>query len=345
MLPTPWLVTIAAIGAAGGAEPEMCTRILYQSGANDVIGGRSMDWAEDTRTNLWSFPRGMARDGAAGPGSIRWVANHGSVIATIYDVATVDGMNDAGLVGNALYLAESDYGAAPREGQDLISVGAILQYALDMFGTVADAAEWYAQDSVHIVAPPLPGGKAASGHLALSDPSGDSAVIEYLDGRPVVHHGAQYTVMTNSPTYDQQLAITDYWKTVGGMAFLPGTNRAADRFARASFNLNATPHFGDARTALAAVLSQVRSVSVPLGIADPERPNIASTIWRSVTDHSRRRYYYDSALNPSVFWVDVDKLNLAEGAPVGRLWLEDHPILAGEVSAQFAPAEPFAFLG
>ena len=323
----------------------MCTRILYQSGANDVIGGRSMDWAEDTRTNLWSFPRGMARDGAAGPGSIRWVANHGSVIATIYDVATVDGMNDAGLVGNALYLVESDYGAAPREGQDLISVGAILQYALDMFGTVADAAEWYAQDSVHIVAPPLPGGKAASGHLALSDPSGDSAVIEYLDGRAVVHHGAQYTVMTNSPTYDQQLAITDYWKTVGGMAFLPGTNRAADRFARASFNLNATPHFADARLALAAVLSQVRSVSVPLGIADPERPNIASTIWRSVTDHSRRRYYYDSALNPSVFWVDVDKLNLAEGAPVGRLWLEDHPILAGEVSAQFAPAEPFAFLG
>ena len=323
----------------------MCTRILYQSGANDVIGGRSMDWAEDTRTNLWSFPRGMARDGAAGPGSIRWVANHGSVIATIYDVATVDGMNDAGLVGNALYLAESDYGAAPREGQDLISVGAILQYALDMFGTVADAAEWYAQDSVHIVAPPLPGGKAASGHLALSDPSGDSAVIEYLDGRAVVHHGAQYTVMTNSPIYDQQLAITDYWKTVGGMAFLPGTNRAADRFARASFNLNATPHFTDARLALAAVLSQVRSVSVPLGIADPERPNIASTVWRSVTDHSRRRYYYDSALNPSVFWVDVDKLNLAEGAPVGRLWLEDHPILAGEVSAQFAPAEPFAFLG
>ena len=323
----------------------MCTRILYQSGANDVIGGRSMDWAEDTRTNLWSFPRGMARDGAAGPGSIRWVANHGSVIATIYDVATVDGMNDAGLVGNALYLVESDYGAAPREGQDLISVGAILQYALDMFGTVADAAEWYAQDSVHIVAPPLPGGKAASGHLALSDPSGDSAVIEYLDGRAVVHHGAQYTVMTNSPIYDQQLAITDYWKTVGGMAFLPGTNRAADRFARASFNLNATPHFTDARKALAAVLSQVRSVSVPLGIADPERPNIASTVWRSVTDHSRRRYYYDSALNPSVFWVDVDKLNLAEGAPVGRLWLEDHPILAGEVSAQFAPAEPFAFLG
>lgn len=323
----------------------MCTRVLYETGTNGFVVGRSMDWAEDTRTNLWAFPRGMERNGSAGPGSVTWTSLHGSVIATIYDVASVDGMNDAGLVGNALYLVESDYGAAPRAGQGLIAVGAILQYALDMFGTVAEAAAWFAQDPVHIAAPPLPNGKAAAGHLAFSDPSGDSAVVEYLGGRPVVHHSPRYAVMTNSPTYDQQLAISGYWETVGGLAFLPGTNRAADRFARASFNLNATPRFTDPRIALAAVLSQVRSVSVPLGIADPELPNIASTIWRTVADHANRLYFFDSAVSPSVFWVDLAKVNLAEGAPVGRLWLEEHPILAGEVSAQFAPSEPFTFLG
>ena len=40
--------------------------------------------------------------------------------------------------------------------------------------------------------------------------------------------------MTNSPSYDQQLAINTYWKDVGGLKFLPGTSRAADRFARMS---------------------------------------------------------------------------------------------------------------
>jgi hypothetical protein len=38
--------------------------------------------------------------------------------------------------------------------------------------------------------------------------------------------------MTNSPTFDKQLALNQYWKDIGGRVFLPGTNRAADRFAR-----------------------------------------------------------------------------------------------------------------
>ena len=37
--------------------------------------------------------------------------------------------------------------------------------------------------------------------------------------------------MTNSPKYDQQLALNEYWKQIGGTVMLPGTNRAADRFA------------------------------------------------------------------------------------------------------------------
>lgn len=48
-----------------------------------------------------------------------------------------------------------------------------------------------------------------------------------------MHHGMQYQVMTNSPSYDQQLALNAYWESLGGLTFLPGINRAADRFARA----------------------------------------------------------------------------------------------------------------
>ena len=47
--------------------------------------------------------------------------------------------------------------------------------------------------------------------------------------------------MTNSPVYDQQLAINAYWESIGGTVMLPGTNRAADRFARASFYIKAIP--------------------------------------------------------------------------------------------------------
>ena len=50
----------------------------------------------------------------------------------------------------------------------------------------------------------------------LADATGDSAIFEYIDGKLVVHHGKQYSVMTNDPPYDQQLALNGYWQEVGG---------------------------------------------------------------------------------------------------------------------------------
>ena len=151
-----------------------CTRFIYETGTDSYIVGRSMDWAEDPATDLWSFPKGLKRDGGAGPGSVEWTSKHGSVISSFYNIATVDGMNDAGLVANALYLVESDYGDAKASGKPLISVGAWTQYALDNFSTVAEAVDALSHDPFAVVAPDLPGGKKAGGHLALADASGDS---------------------------------------------------------------------------------------------------------------------------------------------------------------------------
>jgi penicillin V acylase-like amidase (Ntn superfamily) len=85
-------------------------------------------------------------------------------------------------------------------------------------------------------------------------------------------------------------------------------------------------------------------LSVPLGLADPDRPNIAATIWRTVSNAGARRYFFESSFSPTIFWVDLDKLNLAPGATPAKLELEDRPIIAGEASGKFTPAEPFKFL-
>ena len=78
-------------------------------------------------------------------------------------------------------------------------------------------------------------------NISISDTTVDSALVEYIGGKQVIHHGRPYQVMTNSPVFDQQLALNAYWKQIGGTVMLPGTNRAADRFARASFYVNAIP--------------------------------------------------------------------------------------------------------
>ncbi len=336
-----------ALGTAlsiGSLPAGACTRLLYETGTKSYMVGRSMDWMVDPKTDLWAFPKGMARDGGVGQGSIKWSAKHGSVISSFYNLATVDGTNDAGLVANVLYLVESDYGDPSASKKPKLSIGAWAQYILDNFGTVAEAVTALQKEPFAIVAPDLPDGHKAGGHMAIADASGDSAIFEYIGGKLVIHHGPQYRVMTNSPSYDQQLAINAYWSTVGGLQFLPGTARAADRFARMSWNLDAAAKESDPRLATAATFSLIRAISVPLGISDPQRPNIAATVWRTVSDQAAKRYYFESAYNPAIFWVDLDKVLPAAGAKPMKLDLSGRPMLSGEVSGNFVAAEPFKFL-
>lgn len=286
----------------------------------------------------------MNRDGGAGSNSFSWVSKYGSVCTSFYDGGTADGMNEAGLVGNMLYLVESVYPEPDSTGKPRMSVGAWLQYFLDEFSTVANAVAALQDPPFALVAPILPNGRVAAVHLALADAEGDSAILEYLDGKLVIHSGPQYCVLTNSPSYEQQLALNAYWDLIGGSHMLPGTISAPDRFVRLSYNLKSSPKYADRRLAVASVFSQMRSISVPLGMDDPEHPNIASTLWRTVSDQDAKRYYFESAIQPYIFWTDLDQLDLTPGAPVKSLDINGAKDLAGEVSNEFEPAEPFKWL-
>lgn len=347
----PLVLAMCAGFAAQVSPVAACTRAVLKLDDGTVLTGRSMDWMEEIENNLWVFPRGMKRDGAAGPGSITWESKYGSVITTIYEIATVDGINEKGLVANTLYLAESDYGAVGDKPPMCISMWA--QYVLDNYATVAEAVAALEKEPFRIIAPKLPDGSPATGHLALTDATGDSAIFEYIGGKLVIHHGPEYTVMTNSPEYSQQLAIEKYWSGVGGTNFLPGTARAADRFARAAFGISSVPRGVDknfikavpgedlAVQGVASMMSVIRSVSVPLGLTTPGEPNIASTIWRTVSDSKNLTYYYDAATVPNTFWLDLTKLDFSSGAGVKRLLLTGGKFYAGEASKHLEAAQAF----
>jgi penicillin V acylase-like amidase (Ntn superfamily) len=333
----------AVVSSLAPPVSDACTRCVYLGPKDVVVVARSMDWAEDPGTNVYCFPRGMKRDGAAGPKSIAWTSQYGSVVCAFYEVSTVDGMNERGLVANVLYLVESDYGK-PDGRKPTLSIAAWAQYVLDNFATVADAVEALREEPFVVIAPLLPNGRPGQGHLSLSDPTGDSAILEYVGGKLQIHHGRAYQVMTNSPTFDQQLALDTYWEQIGGLAMLPGTSRAADRFARASFYIKAIPQTDDPTKAVASVFSVIRGVSVPLGITTPGQPNIASTIWRTLYDHKNQVFYFDSATSPTVFWVPLADLDFKEGAPVRKLRVAGGKTYSGNAASEFKQANPFEFL-
>lgn len=340
------LVALLAASMLATPAADACTRAVYEGPNGRYLTGRTMDWKEDIGTNLWALPRGVARDGAAGPTSLRWTSRYGSLVATGYDIATADGLNEAGLMVNGQWMTESVYPKADGK-TPTIAISIFGQYLLDQFATVAEAVAWLRAHPLLVLTGEVPGqpGRLATMHFSLSDSSGDSAIVEWIDGRMVIHHDRAHRVMTNEPAFPEQLAITSYWREIGGVQFLPGTNRAADRFARASFYMDAVVKSDDPRVAAAATFSVMRNASVPLGITTPDRPNISSTRWRVVADHKDRLYYFESTVSPNIFWVDLKKLDFGPRAGVRKLDLgpDQSNLFAGEVSGRFRPAPMFRF--
>lgn len=280
----------------------------------------------------------MTRSGEAGARSLEWTSKYGSLIVSGYDIATVDGMNEAGLVANMLWMVATEY-----PGDDAVDL--VVALGTVFHGQLRHRGRYAGQ--------PLPSGVQGSADAAgaadhgasvLSDASGDNAILEWLDGELVIHHGPQYRVMTNDPPYDEQLALVSYWQGVNPHEVLPGTTRAADRFVRASTYIDVVVQSDNPRIA-AAAFSVIRNASVPYGIGMPEAPNLAATRWRGVADQKDWLFYVESAISPNVLWVDLKQLDFAEdsGVRMRDLGLDMANLQSCEVSGQFAAAEPFRF--
>ncbi len=338
------VAAISIIGVLGvSVQSDACTRAVYLGPDEMVVTGRTMDWKEDPQSNLYLFPRGIERRGGLTDNTIKWTSRYGSVVTAGYDIGVCDGMNEKDLMANLLFLSESDY-RRPDDSRPVMGLSIWTQYVLDNFATVEEAVAELSKELFRIDDPDLPNGAKSTLHLSVSDATGNSAIFEYIDGNLVIHQGRDCQVMTNSPTYDKQLTLNDYWKQIGGLVMLPGTNRASDRFVRASFYVKALPMTSNFRHAVAGVFSVMRNVSVPLGISVPDQPNIASTRWRTVADQKNRVYYFESTISPNIFWVDLRKADFSMGMPVKKLTLTNDEIYTGDAIDKFKASKPLDFM-
>ncbi len=307
----------------------------------NVLVARSMDWYEDTDTILAVRPRGVERQSMpttpTAPGGFTWTSQFGSVVALMYREAAVDGVNEAGFQVSGLYLSESEYGDRDPSRPGLELYWAI-QCLLDCFDNVDDAVTKIQGENVQLIVKEL-GGKPGTGHLALADKDGNSAIIEFRDGKAVVHKGKQYTVMANSPWYDEQLELKERYEGLGGDQPLPGGADSPDRFARASYYSAQLPSTSDAREAAAYMFSVIRNASAPFGTADEVRPHISTTRWRTVADLTEGRYFHESTTSPNVVWVELSQLDFSEGNPELRLDVARDPDHVGNVTGEFVPAD------
>lgn len=323
-----------------------CSRILWNNNGLAIVVGRTMDWPESTEPVLTVFPRGMERNGGMvgddiliAENAAKWTSRHGSLVTTIYGIGTADGVNEKGLAGHMLYLNAADFG--PRDsGRPGVHGGLWLQYLLDNAADVKEALAL--QETIQVVKAEANGHKT-NVHLAIEDASGDSAIIEFIDGKPVIHHGPEYRIMTNDPAYDEQLALLkqqDFSRPSSEMA-LPGNVNPRDRFQRAAYYSALLPEPKNEQEAIAGILAIARNVSVPFG-APYKGFGIYNTEYRTAINLTSRRYFFELTTSPNVIWADLDGFDLEPGSPV--MTLDPANIeLSGNVTASFAKTEKAPF--
>jgi penicillin V acylase-like amidase (Ntn superfamily) len=350
------VATAAVVSLTLPAAAEACTRVLWNDNEFAVMASRSMDWVGSSQPRLTVLPRGMDRQGGVflgkpvvGVNPATWTSRHGSLVVTAMNAGTADGMNERGLGVHGLWLNATDYG--PRD-PSRAGVQATLwtQYVLDNAATVEEAIAL--QSAIQPIDVSLSADDGAQVRvplaLAVEDASGDSAIMQYIDGELIIHHGPQYRVLSNDPPYDEALAeLAKYdFTNATRLVPLPGNTNSLDRFIRANFYsefLRKTQP-RTTREAVASLLSVARNVSDPIGSPYDEPGYVDETDYRTLADLTNRVFYIELSRGLALLRTDMKRLDFSKGAPVLQL-NPQNPRLEGNVTDDYTKPRVPPFSG
>lgn len=345
---------LAAPFALEAEKLSACSLVFVNDRKIAKIVVRSMDLPVvlPERPKLFVFPRGLARNsqGSVLPGvkgkfegvgadTLSWTSKFGSAAVVSFEGAASDGVNEKGLAAHLLVLDETEL--EPPDDRPVLPDTHWAQYVLDNFATVAETVEAHRAGKFRVAAAwstDLGLSKHLSTHLAVQDPSGDSAIIEYVAGKLVIHHGPEYRVMTNDPPYDEMMRRVKQYSAFGGTSPLPGDIEPEQRFVRLAAYYKYLPDPKNYTDSVAGAMSLLRIAQVPF--RDPTRGQggdadfwaAVQTNWVAAADLTNGVYYVNSAATPSLTWLELKKADFSAGAPL--LFLDPHDPKVGGDAAQ-----------
>jgi penicillin V acylase-like amidase (Ntn superfamily) len=333
---TTLLQILVVAGVLNLTPAQSCTRFTYEGADGNVLTGRNFDWDRGFNNDLWVLPAGLKRSGQAGrsaadpfhgPNDLPWVSKYGSIVVAS-NGGIGEGMNVKGLSGSFNMDVFAEYPKPSPDRKD-VNVAFLLQYLLDNFATVDEAIK--ALDTINVIPMPvkLPNGAGYNLILAITDASGDNAVIQWEKGTAKIYHGKQYNVMTNESSrpalnYGDMQAVREYYRGINSVAkatvSLPGSYSSEDRIARIGYYLDNTPKASDIDEARAWTFRILRSAATGMPFPEFNIPTAFTTTgWGAVADLKKKRYYIDVPQLLAPYYVDLEKFDLNPGAPMRKL--------------------------
>jgi choloylglycine hydrolase len=307
---------VLAVSLVPAAAPA-CTTFCWESDGS-LLFGKNYDWSVEAGL-LVVNQRGVQKSAETLDRPARWTSRFGSITFDQYGREfPCGGMNERGLVMELMWLDDTRY--PPADARPALPTLQWIQYQLDTAATVDDVVA--SDRSVRIAAD-----GSAKIHFLVADAGGDVAAIEFLDGRMVVHRGAEmpFRVLAND-TYARSLA---YARAIDLDGAALGRS-SLDRFARAARRTARPP------APRAASIDDAFALLADVAQAE-------TTQWSIVYAIGARRVYFRTRSHRAVRWIDLDGLSWECDAPARILPL-DAPV-AGDAApflVEYTPAANLA---
>lgn len=277
---------------------------------------RSMDLNRFDEAKITINPRGVERNGEV-RNALNWKAKYGSVTTTVFGIGAADGINEKGLAAHLHYLDGAKYQCSNHLPQ--IGIHLWLQYFLDTCANVREAIE--VAETFQVVNLKI-AGEFWPLFAILEDTNGESAILEYIEGKLHIHHGCSYNVATNDPFFKDHLQNLKYFIPFGGSLSLPNDQDSSSRFVRATAFLE---HASKSNHCWHNILNIIQIIEKQPGSG-------WQTLWITVCDLQHLQYHFLRTYDRETFLLDLNKIDFAEENPIWSIDPYATP-LTGDISS------------
>jgi choloylglycine hydrolase len=282
-----------------------CTWFKFGNDLGHYFIGRSMEWPTDLLGEMTLVPRNFEL------GSFQ--TKYGFVGISHGGLLFSDGLNEQGVACSGLWLDESRY--SEKTG-GAFHVSELINYVLGNTKNVDEAVTFINANTFYTSADfgSLAKGVTLLLHFSITDATGRSVVVEFIDGKAVINEN-KVGAMTNDPRFEEQLKN---WAKYEGKKFNEDSFEAFDfspegKFCRmAALNLTQAKVPNDF-TAVNRAWSMLNTVDLPQGVL----------YWRHISDHpqftsyavvadlNNRVYYFRTYDNYDIRKIDLSKIDFS----------------------------------
>lgn len=272
-------VILLALLIVTGIQGYACTTFCLKN-KGEVLFGKNYDWMIGEGM-IFVNKRGVSKEGTDKTNAAKWISKYGSVTFNQYGRENPSGgINEAGLTIELMWLDDTQYPKA--DARPAVDVLEWIQYNLDNYASVDEVIR---NGETNRIASDV------KLHYLVNDKAGNSATVEFLEGRLVAHTASTLPVPTlTNDTYARSLEFST--KTDTASAQGPGS---LQRFARAA---EKTREFD--KKAMAEKEAVDYAFDILANVAQP-----GYTQWSIVYDQKRGRIYFRTMQSPEIKSIDT----------------------------------------